>query len=99
MSALGETQARITSIGKLKTVVGAMRGIAATHARQADQALAGYRAYAKVIGDGLGQAVSLLPGAATLSANDRPGRTATVAFSAEHGFAGAFSQRVLASLD
>ena len=39
MSALGEAQARITSIRKLRIVVGAMRGIAAAHTQQARNAL------------------------------------------------------------
>ena len=60
MSALGEAQARIASIRKLKIVVGAMRGIAATHTQQARNALDGFRAYTKVISGGLARAVELL---------------------------------------
>jgi F-type H+-transporting ATPase subunit gamma len=94
MSALGETQARIESIGKLRTVVGAMRGIAATHAQQARAALDGFRAYAGVVADGLGRAIALLePDAAAAPA--RGGPKVLVLFTAEHGFAGAFSGRVL----
>jgi F-type H+-transporting ATPase subunit gamma len=95
MSALGETQVRIESIRKLKTVVGALRGIAATHAQQARGALEGYRAYAAVVADGLGRAVSLLDPDAASGASAKPGPAALVAYTAEHGFAGAFSVRVL----
>lgn len=97
MSALGEAQARIASISKLKTVVGAMRGIAAAHVQQARNALDGYRAYTKVVSDGLVRAVELLTDDVSnvLLAKSR---CATVVFAAEHGFAGAFSERVLDKL-
>jgi F-type H+-transporting ATPase subunit gamma len=95
MSALGETQGRIESIRKLKTVVGAMRGIAATHAQQARKALEGYRAYAAVVADGLSRAVSLLDPDVASGAPEKRGPSAIVAYTAEHGFAGAFSARVL----
>lgn len=97
MSALGETQDRIASIRQLRTVVGAMRGIAATHTQQARAALRGFRAYAGVIAGGLGRAVELLEtdGATAPPAQDG---TAVVVFAAEHGLAGAFSERVLDAL-
>lgn len=93
MTALADVQARIDSVGKLRTVVGAMRGIAATHSQQARGALAGYRAYGDVIAAGLARAVDLLPPDGQARA---PGAgTAVVVFAAEHGLAGAFSERVL----
>ena len=95
MSALGEAQARIASIRKLNSVVGAMRGIAAAHTQQARNALDGYRAYTKVISGGLVRAVELLKPDDVPSAPPAESRSATVAFAAEHGFAGAFSERVL----
>lgn len=99
MTALAETQARIDSVRKLRTVVGAMRGIAATHTQQARAALPGYRAYAEVIAGGLARAAELVEP----SAQPEPARAAAgaaiVAFGAEHGFAGAFSERVLDGLD
>jgi F-type H+-transporting ATPase subunit gamma len=95
MSALAESQARIASIRKLKTVVGAMRGMAATHAQQARGALDGFRTYATVISGGLARAVDLLDLDETPHAGADGDRTAVVVFTAEHGFAGAFSERVL----
>jgi F-type H+-transporting ATPase subunit gamma len=95
MSALSETQARIDSVRKLGTVVGALRGIAATHAGRARAALGGYQAYAKVVAAGLARAAALVedtwPGGPPAS---QEGAVAIV-FAAEHGFAGAFSERVL----
>ncbi|MBB3892970.1 F-type H+-transporting ATPase subunit gamma [Phenylobacterium haematophilum] len=96
MTALVDAQARIRSVRKLKMVVDAMRGIAAAHAQQARSALGGFRAYGEVINAGLQRAST------TLTLDARPpaaaGRNAVVVFAAEHGFAGAFSERVLASL-
>ena len=97
MSALAETEARIASIRKLRTVVGAMRGLAAAHAQQARAALDGYRAYERIVAEGLARAVQLVDhqpdGEGTRSRPRAP--LARVVFSAEHGFAGAFAARVL----
>jgi F-type H+-transporting ATPase subunit gamma len=98
MSALGESQARIASIRKLKTVVGAMRGLAATHTQQARNALDGFRAYTKVISGGLARAIELLEPDAAAGAPPATSQAAVVVFTAEHGFAGAFSERVLDTL-
>lgn len=98
MSALGETQGRITSIRKLKAVVGAMRGIAATHLQHARAALDGYRAFANTVADGLSSALQLLPEDAFVGV-EAPSPAAVVAFTAEHGFAGAFSGRVLEEIE
>ncbi len=95
MSALGETQARIGSIRKLRTVVGAMRGIAATHAQQARVGLEGFRAYADVIAQGLGRAVPLIERVPGPFPSIAEGGEAIVVYTAEHGFAGAFSERAL----
>lgn len=98
MTALSESQARIASIRKLKTVVGAMRGMAATHTQQARNALNGFRAYTKVISGGLARAVELLGEDSGPNAPPATSRTAVVVVTAEHGFAGAFSERVLDAL-
>lgn len=95
MSALGESQARIASIRKLKTVVGAMRGLAATHTQQARNALEGFRAYTTVIANGLARAVELQGQDGAPYAGPANRQTAVVVMTAEHGFAGAFSERAL----
>jgi F-type H+-transporting ATPase subunit gamma len=98
VTALAETQARIASIRKLRTVVGAMRGIAASHAQQARQLLPGFRAYAEVVASGLARAADLLPPGTGAGAAPAAGGGAVVVFAAEHGLAGAFSDHVLAAL-
>ncbi len=95
MSALAETQARISSVRELKTVVGAMRGIAATHAQQARGALEGFRAYEEVIAHGLAQAVQLIETTPAAGAAPAAGPAALIIYSAEHGFSGSFCARVL----
>ena len=95
MTALAEAQARIASIRKLRIVVGALRGIAAAHTQQARNALDGYRAYAEVVSDGLARAVELLAPDDVTRAPPAVRQSAAVVFTAEHGFAGAFTERVL----
>ena len=94
MSALGETQARIESVRKLGTVVGAMRGIAATHVGKARAALPGYETYAHVIAAGLARAAALVERTEAGSATRPASEPVAIVFAAEHGFAGGFSERV-----
>jgi F-type H+-transporting ATPase subunit gamma len=95
LSALAETQARIASITKLRTVVSAMRGMAAANVQQAREALESFHAYASVVGDGLARASQLMDPRTGLAPARRGGPMARVIFSAEHGFAGAFAARLL----
>jgi len=94
---LADITARIGGIRQLGAVVNAMRGIAAARAQQARNQLAAVDAYAKTIALAIGRALAFLPDA------DPPHvktaiRPALVIFCAEQGFAGAFSERVLASV-
>ena len=93
-----ETAQRLESLRQLDAVVTAMRGIAASRAQHAHGLLPGIRAYASVIGHAIGQALALVP-AADHGPSRAARRTAVVLFGAEQGFAGAFSDRVLAALD
>ena len=91
---LKEVETRIAGARQLRSLVGAMRGIAAARAQQARTALAGTRAYTDIVADALADAYGLL---ADGRAAPRPhGPAGVVMFGAEHGFAGAFSERVLA---
>jgi len=85
-------------VHKLSAVIGAMRGIAAARAQEANRHLESIRTYADTIGDAIGQALAFLPGAWAQPADegaDGAGRRAIVVLCAEQGFAGAFSRRVL----
>ena len=94
---LAETNRRLASLQQLDAVVTAMRGIAASRVQQAHGLLPGVRAYAEVVGGAIGQALALAPSAAP-EATNAAHRTAIVLFSAEQGFAGAFSERMLAAI-
>lgn len=88
-----ELAARIGSVGQLGSVVGALRGIAASHVQGSRGCLDGVRLYADTIARAIAQALALAPDAAE---PPRAGHGAPVLllFCAEQGFAGAFTQRV-----
>jgi F-type H+-transporting ATPase subunit gamma len=93
---LADITGRIEGIRQLGAVVNAMRGIAAARAQQARNQLAAVDRYAQTIAMAIGRTLAFL-------AVDPPrahcaNRPALVVFCAEQGFAGAFSERVLASI-
>jgi F-type H+-transporting ATPase subunit gamma len=91
---LADIGARIAGIRQLGAVVNAMRGIAGARAREARGELVAVDSYAATIGGAVGRALALVP-AAHADGRRRSARRALVAFCAEQGFAGAFSERVL----
>jgi F-type H+-transporting ATPase subunit gamma len=92
---LADINARISGIHQLGTVVNAMRGIAGARAQQARAQLAAVDGYAAIIAQAIGRVFAW--GAATPKA--RPAEpSAAVVFCAEQGFAGAFSEHVLAAV-
>jgi F-type H+-transporting ATPase subunit gamma len=94
---LADITARIEGIHQLGAVVNAMRGIAAARAQQARNHLVAVDSYAKTIALAIGRTLVFLRPADPPRAQ-RPIRPALVVFCAEQGFAGAFSERVLASV-
>jgi F-type H+-transporting ATPase subunit gamma len=94
---LADITARIGGIRQLGAVVNAMRGIAAARAQQARNQLVAVDGYAKTIQLAIGRTLAFLPPADPPQAR-RAIRPALVVFCAEQGFAGAFSERVLASV-
>ena len=94
---LADITARIGGIRQLGAVVNAMRGIAAARAQQARNQLTAVDSYAKTIAMAIGKTLVFLP--PTLAPPTTGGtRPALVVFGAEQGFAGAFSERVLAAI-
>jgi F-type H+-transporting ATPase subunit gamma len=91
---LADISARIDGIRQVGAIVNAMRGIAAARAQQARSQLLAVDSYASTIGLAIGRTLALLP-AARPAAVRRSARPALVAFCAEQGFAGGFSERVL----
>ncbi len=91
---LGDIGARIEGVGQLNAVVNAMRGIAAARARQAREQLAAVNDYAASIAIAISKVLPGLPA----GRSGPGGKPALVIFSAEQGFAGTFTERVLDSL-
>lgn len=94
---LNEVTTHLDTTRELDLVVTAMRGIAAARTREAQQHLEGIRAYADAIGTAIGEALTLIGVA------ERPNvppsaaqRHLRIVLCAEQGFAGSFSERVLA---
>jgi F-type H+-transporting ATPase subunit gamma len=92
---LADIVVQIQNARQLEAVVTAMRGTAASRAQQGRSLLAGIEAYTQVISAAIGQALSLMPPDGPARVRFRQSRRGLILFCAEHGFAGAFSQRVL----
>ena len=92
---LAEIQARIANLGDLQDIMGAMRALAAMRLGQAQNALPGIRQYTEVINYGLARGLALTGGGGRARKIAKGGRTAVVAFTSEHGFAGAYNEHVL----
>ena len=98
MERLSEIQARIQNLGQLADVVGAMRSLAAVRVQQAHGALPAILGYTRVVEDGLADAFALGSRAEPDGAGDvgrAAGGSATIVFSSEQGFVGAFNERIL----
>jgi F-type H+-transporting ATPase subunit gamma len=94
---LADIGARIEGVEQLGAVVNAMRGIAAARAQQARAQVEAVDSYAATIATAIGRALALMP-SPPRSDTAAQARPALVVFTAEQGFAGAFSEHVLASL-
>ena len=92
---LADLEGRIASISDLDDVVGAMRALAAVRMRQAQECLHAARATAETVRTALDSARALLP--APKDVQPERSRTAVV-FGTEHGFAGAYNERLLEHL-
>lgn len=95
MERLDAVKARLDTVDQLELVITAMRSIAAARASEARARLAGVTAYAGTIGRAIGEALALLPEAPPTVAGTVIPSNIVIALTAEQGFAGAFSARVL----
>ena len=93
---LTEARTRLDSVRELRAVVTALRGIAAARAQEGRSKLIGVRAHAEIVSGALTDAGKLLPDTDAPAARGRPVRhRGIILFCAEHGFAGAFAERIL----
>ncbi len=91
---LADITARIGGIRQLEAVVNAMKGIASARAHVARDQVVAVDSYAAT----LARAMAQVPGS-RMDVEDAPtGPTGLLVFCAEQGFAGAFSERVLADV-
>ena len=91
---LSDIVTQIQNVRQLGAVVTAMRGIAASRAQKGRSLLAGIEAYTQVVSHAIGQALELLPADRTAAPAPGHSKHGLIIFSAEQGFAGAFSERV-----
>ncbi len=91
-----QLHARRQSVSQLGSVVSAMRGIAAARAQQGRRQLDNVQAYADTVARAISQVLQIAPPA---DADSRPSPPRMIVLlCAEHGFAGAFSERVMDAL-
>jgi F-type H+-transporting ATPase subunit gamma len=94
MTRLAEIQGDIASMGELLAIVGAMRSLAGMRVQEAQRALPGIRRFAESVRQAVAASLLLLPQPAA-EAHAEPGQRAFILCAAEHGFAGAFTERLL----
>lgn len=96
MTRLVEVEARVGSMAGLLEVVGAMRSLAGMRLRESQLALPAARRYAQTISSAIAavlRALGEIPAPAS-----RPEQRAIVLYGAEHGFVGAFTDRLIAAV-
>ncbi|GAB4365907.1 MAG: F0F1 ATP synthase subunit gamma [Kiloniellaceae bacterium] len=96
MEALPRLKARTASLHELRDLFRALRAMAASHVQEAQDALAGIREYVGVVEESIAEAAGLLARAPDGLAREVAGdSSALVVVCSEHGFAGAFNERLL----
>jgi F-type H+-transporting ATPase subunit gamma len=93
MTRLAEINGHIGSMASLREVIGAMRSLAGMRVQESQHALPGVRRYAHSVAEAIGAALLLVPGAPQVPAGR--GRRALILCAGEHGFVGAFNERLL----
>jgi F-type H+-transporting ATPase subunit gamma len=94
MQRLPELQARIRSLAELGDIVGALRAVSAARVQQSHAVLDSIREHTEIIWEALGEAMRMSP-APSGGSSMPPGASVVIAIGSEHGFVGAFNDRVL----
>lgn len=96
MEQLPRLQARIASLGEFRDLIRALRALAASHMQEASAALAAIRRYVEVVEGAIAAAADLLPDIDGQASVPRPADAGVlIVVCSEHGFAGAFNERLL----
>lgn len=95
MARIQEVSSRIASLKELLDIVAAIRAIAAVQMQQGQRSLDAIRRYSDEVSGALAEAASLLPLRDARSAPAKCERLGLVVICSEHGFCGAFNERIL----
>jgi F-type H+-transporting ATPase subunit gamma len=98
MERLADIEARVASFAQLEDVVSVMRSLAATRVQQAQQTLSAIRSYNDTIGAAIAKAESYFLPDANHRARNGQSRHGLILFCGEHGFCGAFNEKLLESV-
>jgi F-type H+-transporting ATPase subunit gamma len=109
---LAEIERHVASMAELQQIVGAMRAIASMRMQEAVRALVSVREYGAALASALDDALAIAseeaqrgigsgsePMGTTRAPAPRHGRRAIVLFASEHGFVGAFNQRLIEAVE
>jgi F-type H+-transporting ATPase subunit gamma len=96
MEQLPRLQAQISNLQELRDLFRALRALAASHVQEAQGALVGIRKYVEIVEDAITEGVALLPETSGLGDSSEPSDASVlIVVCSEHGFAGAFNDRLL----
>lgn len=94
MNEMSRIKARLESLGELGDLVGALRSMAASRAREAQEASVGTRSFRDVIARAMAE-VSLLRPAETTAPVQTENRQILLVIASENGFVGLFNSRLI----
>ena len=86
---------RIASLGELRNVVRAMRGMAAARVEAGQEALSGMRNRVKIVEDAIAAAASLLDAGEYHARKMQENAGLLIVIASEHGFVGSFNENIL----
>jgi F-type H+-transporting ATPase subunit gamma len=93
---LARLKARVSNLHELQSLIQALRALAASHVQEAQSALDGILSYVAAVEDAIAEGVELLPEIdGLLGFEAHRNSSVLIAVCAEHGFVGAFNDRLL----
>ncbi|HKJ75482.1 MAG TPA: F0F1 ATP synthase subunit gamma [Alphaproteobacteria bacterium] len=96
MEQLPRLKARIASLEELRDLIGALRAMAGARVQEAQEALAGIRRYAQVVERAIAENAALLSRTSVSRRAAPVDRGILIVVTSEHGFTGAFNDRLIA---
>lgn len=95
MEELSRIKARLESLSELGELVGALRSMAASRAREAQEAFAGTRAYSEFVERAIAEVDLLLPEGSGTVLNDGAAGKVLLVIASENGFVGLFNGKLI----